>query len=68
MTYVYQEYPKWISEGVIVNSAEEEAAIIGARVSPSAELPSEKADGGAVAEIAAPSVPEPPKEKPKKGK
>ena len=68
MSYVHQEYPKWVG-GRIANNAEEEAALTGApiqTVSPSAEVPSEKADEGAVAETAAPSVPEPKKKK--KGK
>jgi hypothetical protein len=59
MTYVHQEYPKWVKDKIVQNAEEEKALL--AESSPSAEVPSEKADEGAVAETAAPSVPEPKK-------
>jgi hypothetical protein len=57
MTYVYQEYPKWVG-GRLANNAEEEAALTGApiTVSPSAKEPSGEIDGGAVAETATPPI------------
>lgn len=54
MTYVYQEFPKWV-KGKIVQNAEEEKALL-AEDSPSAKEPSGEADGGAVAVAVTPPI------------
>jgi hypothetical protein len=65
MTYVYQEFPKWV-KGKIVQNAEEEQALL-AESSPSAELPAgdNKSEG---ASATAPAPPAPIAKKQKKGK